>query len=113
VDIFKTAENYTILFKEKYGRIPDYINASPSLAGALFQLALERAGAVDPQKVRDELAKLDVMTFFGPIKFGSTGQNTKTEPVLFQILGGEIKVFYPPSIANAKLAYPQPSWDKR
>jgi branched-chain amino acid transport system substrate-binding protein len=112
-DVFKTADNYSQLFKAKYGYLPDYINASPSLAGVLFQLALERAGAVDPEKVRDELAKMDVTTFFGPVRFNPQGQNSKTDAVLFQILDSKVHVFAPPTIADARLAYPQPSWAAR
>ena len=39
--------------------------------------------------MRDELAKLDVMTFFGPVKFGPTGQINSLEPPVFQLQGGK------------------------
>jgi len=35
--------------------------------------------------VRDELAKLDVVTFFGPVKFGANGQINSLDPPVFQI----------------------------
>ncbi len=59
-DIFKSTVNYVKLFREKYKSTPDYAQASASAAGALFQLAIEKAGTLDPQKVRDALASLDV-----------------------------------------------------
>ena len=54
----------------------DYAEASAAVSGAIFQLAMEAANAIDPKKVRDALAGMDVMTFYGHVKFGSTGQIT-------------------------------------
>ena len=73
-DIFGTTANYVKLFREKYKSDPDYAQASASVSGALFQMAIERAGSLDRDKVRDELAKINEMTFWGPVKFGPTGQ---------------------------------------
>lgn len=94
-DIFGTTVNYVKLFKEKYKSEPDYAQASASVAGALFQLAIEKAGSLDKEKVRDELAKLDTMTFFGPVKFGPNGQINSLEPPVFQIQGKKPVVLAP------------------
>ncbi len=59
------------------------------MCGALFQLAIEKAGSIDRDKVRDALAKLDVVTFWGPVKFGANGQINSLEPPVFQIQGGK------------------------
>ncbi|MBN9499838.1 MAG: amino acid ABC transporter substrate-binding protein [Alphaproteobacteria bacterium] len=94
-DIFGTTANYVKLFKEKYKSEPDYAQASASVSGALFQMAIERAGTLDRDKVRDELAKMDVMTFWGPVKFGSNGQINSLEPPVFQLQGGKPVVLSP------------------
>ena len=94
-DIFGTTANYVKLFKEKYKSEPDYAQASASVSGALFQMAIEKAGSLDKDKVRDELAKMDVMTFFGPVKFGPTGQINSLEPPVFQLQGGKPVVLSP------------------
>ena len=101
-DIFGTTTNYVRLFKEKYKSEPDYAQASASVAGALFQMAIEKAGSLDKDKVRDELAKLDVMTFFGPVKFGPTGQINSLEPPVFQLQGGKPVVLSPALIKQGE-----------
>ncbi|MGH6680339.1 MAG: amino acid ABC transporter substrate-binding protein, partial [Bradyrhizobium sp.] len=102
-DIFKSTANYVKLFREKYKSTPDYAQASASAAGAIFQLAIEKAGTLDPQKVRDALASLNVVTFYGPVKFGPTGQITSLEPPVFQIQGGKPVVLSPSQIKQGDL----------
>lgn len=101
--VFGSTENYNKMFEEKYGRVPDYAQASASAAGAIFQLAIEKAGTLDRKKIRDTLASLEVITFWGPIKFGPTGQITSLKPPVFQIQGGTQVVIYPPEIQQSKL----------
>jgi len=102
-DLFGTTENYNKLFAAKYKIEPDYSPASASAAGAILQMAIERAGTIDRKKVRDELAKMDDMTFWGPVKFGPTGQITSLEPPVIQIQGGKHIAIYPPAIRQGEL----------
>jgi len=101
-DIFGTTANYVKIFKAKYNAVPDYTQASSSVSGALFQMAIEKVGSLDKAKVRDALAAMQVSTFFGPVKFGSTGQITSLEPPVFQIQGGSIVVVHPASIKQGE-----------
>src|SRR5258708_38519675 len=102
-DIFGATGNFVKLFRDKYKSDPDYGQASAALCGALFQMAIERAGSLDRDKVRDELAKLDVVTFFGPVKFGPTGQIHSLEPPVFQIQGAKPIVVFPQAIKPGEL----------
>lgn len=102
-DIFGTTANFVTLFKAKYNSEPDYGQASAALCGALFQMAIEKAGSLDRDKVRDELAKLDVVTFFGPVKFGANGQINSLDPPVFQIQGGKPIVLFPQAIQQGDL----------
>jgi branched-chain amino acid transport system substrate-binding protein len=101
-DIFGSTENYTRLFREKYKVDPDYAQASASVSGALFQMAIEKAGTLDRNKVRDELARMNVQTFWGPVKFGPTGQITSLEPPVFQIQNGKTVVVHPAAIKQGE-----------
>jgi branched-chain amino acid transport system substrate-binding protein len=101
-DIFGTTANYAKLFREKYKSDPDYAQASASVSGALFQMAIERAGSLDRDKVRDELARMNVMTFFGPVKFGPNGQIDSLEPPVFQLQGGKPVVLSPALIKQGE-----------
>ena len=101
-DIFGTTANYVKLFREKFKSDPDYAQASASVSGALFQMAIEKAGSLDRDKVRDELAKLNEMTFWGPVKFGPTGQIDSLEPPVFQLQGGKAVVLSPAIIKQGE-----------
>ena len=103
IDIFGTTESYVKLFKDTYKADPDYAHASASVSGALFQIAIEKSGSIDRQKVRDELAKMDVITFWGPVKFGPTGQITSLEPPVFQIQNAKPIVVHPAAIKQGDL----------
>jgi len=102
-DIFGKTSNFVKLFREKYKADPDYGQASAAACGALFQLAIERAGSLDRDKVRDELAKMDVVTFWGPVKFGANGQINSLEPPVFQIQGAKPIVLFPQAIKQGDL----------
>jgi branched-chain amino acid transport system substrate-binding protein len=102
-DIFGSTANFVKLFKAKYNSEPDYGQASAALCGALFQMAIEKADSLDRDKVRDELAKLDVVTFFGPVKFGVNGQINSLEPPVFQIQSGKPVVLFPQAIKQGEL----------
>jgi branched-chain amino acid transport system substrate-binding protein len=97
-DIFGDTSNFVKLFRDKYKSDPDYGQASAAVCGAIFQMAIERAGSLDRDKVRDELAKFDTVTFFGPIKFGLNGQINSLEPPVFQIQGAKPIVLFPQAI---------------
>src|SRR5882757_782220 len=102
-DIFGSTANFVKLYKAKYNSEPDYGQASAALCGALFQMAIEKAGSLDRDKVRDELAKLDVVTFFGPVKFGANGQINSLDPPVFQIQGAKPVVLFPQAIKQGDL----------
>lgn len=103
VDLFRTADNYVKLFRAKYKDMPDYAQASSSVSGELFRIAIEKAGSLDRDKVRDELANMDVVTFWGPVRFGPNGQINSLEPPVFQIQDGKTVVVHPPEISQGEL----------
>jgi len=111
--LFGSARDYAQAFERKYGFPPDYHAANASAGGLALQLAIEKAGTVDPQKVRDALASLDVMTFYGRIKFDPRGLNVYKPMVDIQIQHGQAVTVWPFDIASAKPIYPTPSWNAR
>ena len=104
-DIFGTTDDYIAAFQKRYDAMPDYTEASSSAAGAILQLAIEKAGTIEPAAVRDALAGLDVTTFYGPVRFGETGQIISLEPPVFQIQDGEAKVVYPEAVKQSDMRY--------
>ena len=102
-DVFGSTENFNKMFKAKYGTDPDYGEASSAVSGVVLQLAIEAAGTLDRKKVRDALARMNTVTFFGPIKFGPTGQVVSLDPPVFQVQKGKQVVILPPAIKQGDL----------
>lgn len=102
-DFFGTTERFVQAFNDRYGKTPDYVEASAALGGALFQLAIERAGSFDSELVRSELAKIEEITFWGPVRFGKNGQNNTSAPLVFQIQNGKPVVIHPRGVATGQL----------
>jgi len=102
-DVFGSTENFNKMFRAKYGQEPDYGEASSAVSGVVLQLAIEAAGTLDRQKVRDTLAAMNTMTFFGPIKFGPTGQVVSLDPPVFQVQNGKQVVVLPAAIKQGDL----------
>jgi branched-chain amino acid transport system substrate-binding protein len=104
---FGSAEDYAKAFEKQFNYPTPYQAAESSAAVLVFADAFARAQSLDPQKVRDAIAKTDVMTFFGPIKFDPTGKNTAKPMVLYQVQNGDYKVVAPRKWAEAKLIWPR------
>ncbi len=105
-DVFGTPANYAQMYQAEYGHHPSYQSAESTAAGIAFQYAIQNAGSIDPQKVRDALASLDIMTFYGEVRFDSTGANTYKPMATIQIQNGTLVTVYPSDVANAQLTYP-------
>lgn len=112
-DIFGTAQNFQQLYQAKYNAAPSYQAAESAACGLAFQFALEKAGSIDPTKVRDALKGLDVTTFYGPIKFSDSGENDTKPMVTIQIQSGQVVTVFPKDVANADFKYPTPPFGQR
>lgn len=107
---FASSRAYAAAFAREMGHDPDYHNAEASAACLAFQYALARAGSTDREAVRDALARLDVVTFFGLLKFDSRGLNVFKPMVVNQIQGARLVTVYPYRLADASPIYPAPAW---
>jgi branched-chain amino acid transport system substrate-binding protein len=104
---------YSAAFAKKYGHIPDYHNAESTAACLAFQYAIQKARSLDPLKVRDALQSLDVVTFYGILKFDSRGINMYKPMAVNQIQNGDLMTVWPLGVQNAKPMYPTPAWNSR
>ncbi len=104
-------------FNAAYGYAPPYQAAESAAALLVWKDAFERANSLDKDKVRDALAKTDMETFYGNVKFGSGGQNTAKPMVLFQVrCEGDTcanRLVAPTKWASHKLVHPPPKWSER
>jgi branched-chain amino acid transport system substrate-binding protein len=110
---YRTATEYAKWFETVYHHRPDYHNAESTATCLAFQYALEHAGSLDPEKVRDALAGLDVTTFYGILKFDKRGLNVYTPMVVNQIINGRLTTVWPTGLAETNPKYPAPPWGQR
>lgn len=103
--VFGKTVNFNKMFKAKYKKEADYVEASAAAAGVILQLAIESADSIDPKKVRDAIAALDTTTFYGPIRFGKSGQITSLQPPVFQIQNGKPVVIFPEAIKQSDIIF--------
>ena len=115
-DPWKTPKAYAEAFRAKnpkYRDIP-YQVAESSAAALAFWRAIEKANSLDPVKVRDAIASLDMMTFYGQVKFDSRGINVYKPMAVEQLQpDGRKYTVFPPSVAEKDAIYPMVPWDKR
>ncbi len=110
---YGSSQDYAKRVQEKYGYPAGYHIASGTAAGHLLQMAIEKAGSAETEKVRAALLSMDVETFWGPTKWDATGKNVKGGQGVIQIQDGKIVTIGPERIREKAPAYPMPCWDKR
>ena len=94
----------------------DYHTASGYITGLLLQHAIEKAGSIDPAKVKAALDKTDVDTFFGKDKFATDAKNhglqVGHQMVLaqWQMKNGKLEkeIVWPAAARTAPMLYPLP-----
>jgi branched-chain amino acid transport system substrate-binding protein len=112
-DLFKTPEAYNSLYKQTFGYEPAYQSAESTACGVAFVKAIEKAGTTDPDKVRDEIAKLDFTSFYGQIKFDERGINATKPMAVEQWQNGRRVTVWPSDVAEGKAVWPFPAWSAR
>ena len=113
-NIFTNGIRYDEDFTTTFGYPPPYQAAESSAALLVYKDAFERANSFDKDKVRNALAVTDIETFYGNIKFDSTGKNIAKPMAVLQIECDNItcvnKLVAPTKWASAKLIHPIPKW---
>lgn len=105
-DIFGTAQEYAKKFEEKFGYEPAYAAAAQSAEGLVLQRAVEAVGSIDDVKaVREAIAKLNISSFYGPIRFNAGGQIESDFYGAFQIQESGL-VIIAPGYETGEFIYP-------
>lgn len=103
-DVFgSTRAFYDAVVEKTGGEEPDYVHASSAAALVVLQTAIENAGTLDRDAVRAALRDLDILTFFGPVRFREDGMNSARAYPLVQIQDGKPTIVYPPEVKQADI----------
>ena len=109
---FGDAAAFATAYKAKYGYDPDYHAASAVADVEALAQAIENVGSADPQKVRDELAKINFPSLYGTIAFTDNGQIDLPQ-VVIQVQGDKLAAVFGANGFIEKPKYPMPAWDAR
>jgi branched-chain amino acid transport system substrate-binding protein len=107
-DVFGSTEAFADAVRKKTGQDPDYVHASSAAALIVLQKAIEKAGTLDRAKVRSAIRDLDIVTFYGPIKFRKDGMNENRNLPIIQVQNGKPVVLYPAELKQADMKFPAP-----
>jgi ABC-type branched-subunit amino acid transport system substrate-binding protein len=67
-----TTDEFVAAYEAEYGETPTYHAAGGYIAGLVLQKAIENAGSTDPEAVKAALDAMDILTFYGHIKFDTS-----------------------------------------
>jgi branched-chain amino acid transport system substrate-binding protein len=66
-----TGDDFVKAYKAKFKEEPSYHSAGGYVAGMILQDAIQKAGSTDTAKVKAALDAMNVMTFYGQLKFAT------------------------------------------
>lgn len=107
------AKEFSEKYQKKYGDRPGYHAAGGYGAGQVLEAAVNKAGTLDREKLRETLQNLEVTTIFGLYKVDKNGKQVGKPGYAIQWIQGVRHIILPESVATQKPIYPFGSWDKR
>jgi len=99
-------------YQAKFGRPADLLTGPAYACVQLFAAAIEKAGTLDRDAVRDAMASIDTNTVIGPVTFNEDGTGNVLNP-LIQWQNGKLELVWPPDQATADFVYPAPPFEDR
>ena len=108
-------DEFVALFKKAAGKemVPDYHAAEAGAQVLAYVLAVEKAGSVDPAKVRASLGELEFMSFYGGWDVDENGMQVGHDMVDVQWQKGERVIVWPEEAQTGKSCYPMPTFDEK
>jgi len=99
-------------YQAQFGRPADLLTGPAYACVQIAAAAIEKAGTLDREAIRDAIAATNMTTVIGPVTFNTDGTGNVLNP-LIQWQNGKQELVWPPEHASAKLVYPAPPFDKR
>jgi branched-chain amino acid transport system substrate-binding protein len=115
-DPWETPRAFATAFKARHPGYEDvpYHVAESSASLVAYQRALEKAGSLNLEAVRDALENLDINTFYGRIKFDERGMNVYKPMAVEQLQpDGKRYTVFPFDVSEKQALYPMPPWNSR
>lgn len=99
-------------FQADFNRPADLLTGPAYACVQILAAAIQQAGTLDRDKIRDAIAASNTSTVIGNVTFNPDGTGKVLDPMI-QWQNGKQEVVWPLDQATAKLAYPAPAFDQR
>ncbi|REL38421.1 hypothetical protein DYD21_00250 [Rhodohalobacter sp. SW132] len=106
-------EEFTESYEEEFGRQPSFHAAGAYGSCQLFAEAIELAGTLDSDAIRDELLNLETTTIFSDFAVDERGYQTANRGLIIQWQDGEKVIVWPDDLSQTEPRFPTPKWDER
>ena len=93
--------------------LPDYHAAEAGAQVLAYVLGVQKAGSVDPGKVRKALGDLKFMSFYGGWKVDENGMQVGHTMVDVQWQDGIRVIVWPEEAQTGKVCYPMPTFQEK
>jgi branched-chain amino acid transport system substrate-binding protein len=110
-----TKENasFVAAYERRWSAEPTLVAAQAYAAAKVLEEAVRRAGALDQERLRSELQRLELRTPLGLYKAGQDGLQAAARPLVTQIQRGRRQVVWPEALATAKVQLPYAARQER
>jgi branched-chain amino acid transport system substrate-binding protein len=109
---FGDASQFAAAYQKRFGYAPDYHAASGVADVEAFVKAIEAAGSLDPQAVRNAIANVSFDSLYGHVKFGANGQIALPQTVI-QVQNDKVEAIFNGTSFETQPQYPMPAWSAR
>jgi len=99
-------------YQKEFNRPADLLTGPAYACVQILAAAIEKAGTLDRDKIRDAIAATNMTTVIGPVSFNPDGTAKVLDPMV-QWQNGKLEIVWPKEHATKPLAYPAVPFDKR
>jgi len=112
---FGTTKNYIEFYNAHFSRPISYHTVGASACITTYVKAMQKAGSLNPDAVRDALASTDLETVFGRVKFSPEGDGDAIVmgAKIGQVQGGAFEIVSPADSKTADVIYPTRKWSDK
>ena len=106
-------DEFVEAYEAAFGQSPSFHAAGAYGSCQLFAEAVEEAGTLDADAVREVLLDLETTTVFGDFAVDERGYQTAHQGTFIQWQDGARVVVWPEDVATAEPRFPTPGWGER
>jgi branched-chain amino acid transport system substrate-binding protein len=106
-------EEFTDAYISAFGIEPSFHAAGGYGSCKIFAEAIEKAGSLDQDEIRNELLSLETQTIFSHYNVDERGYQLANQGLFIQWQDGEKVVVWPEDVAISAPRFPTPHWSER